>query len=158
MNKKSENPWLRYSLKDGSVLEISMQDKPEIHDSEGMLPIDKETAIGFLSGTINPSTYFVPIDDPMLLLKAEGRYARTSWYLEEITDDRGSLEVIHRYNDGMVLRRHDSSSTSMMLYVTKEQDPSILLSRHLLASGGSTQTISFNIDVGYSVYVRQHVV
>ena len=133
-----------------------MQTKPEISDGEGLINIEEDVALDFLSGAINPSTFFVKTEDTSLLHKADPRYVRTYWYLEEITNKSGSVEVISRHEDGMVLRRKDQSSTPMLIYVTAEQDPNILLSRHLLDPGGSEQRLFFDVDGGYSIYARQY--
>lgn len=157
MKKRSARPWLRYSKKDGSITEISMQSSPEICSGDGILHIDMDVALRFISGEINTHEYLVSLEDQILIERQYARYVRTHWFLIDVTSGSNMVEILEKNSDGIVVRRKDKSGSSMVIYVTLEKDPSVLISRHLLAPGTSKQSIGFDTGLPYSIYARQHV-
>ena len=157
MKRRSARPWLRYSKKDGTVIEVSMQLSPPVVVGEDILDIDTELALRFLNGELNTHDYLVSLEEQILVERQHARYARTYWFLEDVTHGSEMVELIETRSDGVVLRRKDRSGSSMVVYVTSENNPNALLSRHLLAPGKSKQGIKFDTTVPYSIYARQHV-
>lgn len=156
MNTSSDDPWLRYSVVDGTVLEVSMQEYKASSPGEGVLRVDRELAIGIINGTINPASYVVSIEDQTLVKRGTSRYIRNMWHLQDITDGTNSVELIKKEDDGVTLRRTDDHESKMIIYVTKEHDPGYLLSRHYLKRG-EPQKIVFNAALPYSIYAGHHV-
>lgn len=157
MRKRSVKPWVRYSKSDGSLLEVSMESKPTLLHGEGMLHIDAATAMAFMSGSDSMQAYMVSIDGTALVEKDVTRYVRTCWQLDDITDGGDDIEILSRAADGLTLRRKDKRGSAMIVYVTAEQDPNMLLSRHMLDRGHAVQRISFDATVPHSIFARQHV-
>lgn len=157
MKKRSAKPWLRYSKKDGSIIEISMQSAPDGCSGDGILHLGMDVALRFISGEINTHEYLVSLEDQMLIERQYARYVRTHWFLTDITSGSDMVEILEKNTDGVVMRRKDKSGSSMVIYVTLEKDPSALISRHLLIPGTSKQHIGFDTGSPYSIYARQHV-
>lgn len=157
MNASSAKPWLRYSLIDGAVLEISMQESQAANPGEGILYVEQDLAISALDGRMNLNDYVVSLDDQTLIKRGSERYIRTMWHLDDVTAGSNSIEFLLHEDDGATLRRTDDHDSRIVIYVTREQDPNYLLSRHLLDRGRSPQKIYFDAKIPYSIYAGHHV-
>lgn len=154
MSRKSAKPWIRYSTQNGSILEVSMQAKPVVSPEEGLLFVDIETAANLMSGNISMIEHVVNLEELNIVNKASIKYIRTSWQLEDITVGTDQVEILDIEADGITLRRKDSKPYDMLVFVTAEQNPSALLSRHVLSKSNSPQKLSFDTSTQHSMFAR----
>lgn len=151
-------PWIRYSLIDGTILEISMHEKQEIGHGEAAFYVDRELAEEFIFGNRTIGRFVISLSGaPEVVARADDRNIRCPWYLEDVTRGSSSVELIRKVPTGLTVRRTDDLKMSMVIYATMHNDPNILLTRSNMDDGQQEQELSFDTNNPYSVYVRRYV-
>ena len=151
-------PWVRYSLIDGVILEISMQKEQEFGQGEAVFFVERELAEEFISGKLNAGRFLVSLSGaPEIVARAEEKNIRCPWYLDDVTNGSGGIELIKKSPSGLTIQRTDDLKMSMVIYVTMENDPNVLLVRSGMDEGQEKQKLSFNTTIPYSIYVRRYV-
>ena len=151
-------PWIRYSLIDGTILEVSMQETQEIGHGEAAFYVDRDLADDFIFGSLNVGRFVISLSGaPEVVARDDDKNIRCPWYLEDVTHGSSSVELIQKIPTGLTVKRTDDLKMSMVIYATMHNDPNILLDRSNMNEGQQEQMLSFDTTNPYSVYVRRYV-
>lgn len=152
----------RYDIETGDLIEVMFGYDPAKGLPAGYIEIPYSTAMAFFDGNIKMIDHTVVMDEYSELVvvrKTEIEYKRSFWELCDAESDASPITVFDKSAVGFRAKL-SKLNQRFLLYVTERNDPNKLLmiikTSELDADHEGNLFCPLDLDVNYSIYVRNH--